>query len=162
MNLEPPHDVTHRQCSQRPIAPLPPEVVAQIKSSTAITSLATAILGLVENSLDSGATQVEIAVDARRGGCTVEDDGFGILPSEFKESGGLGKPYCTSKHDSSDSSRHITGSIAHTTLLLSTDPRSSLVKVPLLVSKSLAFVTMALASRIQSLFAFEMSRAAEA
>lgn len=107
MNLEPPHDVTHRQCSQRPIAPLPPEVVAQIKSSTAITSLATAILGLVENSLDSGATQIEIAVDARRGGCTVEDDGFGILPSEFKESGGLGKPYCRPshglcRHDSAD------------------------------------------------------------
>ncbi|KAF4540245.1 DNA mismatch repair protein [Lasiodiplodia theobromae] len=148
MNLEPPHDVTHRQCSQRPIAPLPPEVVAQIKSSTAITSLATAILGLVENSLDSGATQIEIAVDARRGGCTVEDDGFGILPSEFKESGGLGKPYCTSKHDTSDSvyGRHGTflASLAALSLLTVT---SSLVKVLLLVSKSLAFVTMVLASR---------------
>ncbi|OMP83380.1 DNA mismatch repair protein MLH3 [Diplodia seriata] len=124
MNLEPPHDVTHRQRSQRsqrPIAPLPPDVVAQIKSSTAITSLATAILGLVENSLDAGATRIEVAVDARRGGCTVEDDGLGILPSEFRDGGGLGKPYCTSKHDSSDTvyGRHGTflASVAALSLL---------------------------------------------
>ncbi|OJD29956.1 dna mismatch repair protein [Diplodia corticola] len=102
MNLEPQHDVTHRQRAQRPIAPLPPDVVAQVKSSTVITSLAIVVLGLVENSLDSGATSIEITVDARRGGCTVEDDGLGILPSEFREGGGLGQPYCTSKHDSSD------------------------------------------------------------
>lgn len=94
MNLESQYHVTPRQRSQRPIAPLPPDVVAQIKSSTAITSLATVIVGLVENSLDSGATSVEITVDARRGGCTVEDDGFGILPSEFKAEGSLGNPYC--------------------------------------------------------------------
>lgn len=116
MNLEPQQNVTPRQRSQRPIAPLPPDVVAQIKSSTAITSLATVILGLVQNSLDSGATRIEVSVDVRRGGCTVEDDGFGILPSEFREEGGLGRPYCkshprcgvrwsshqpgTSKHDS--------------------------------------------------------------
>ncbi|EKG21552.1 DNA mismatch repair protein [Macrophomina phaseolina MS6] len=102
MNLEPQQHVNLRQRSQRPIAPLPPDVVAQIKSSTAITSLTAAVLGLVQNSLDSGATKIEISVDAWRGGCTVEDNGLGILPSEFREEGGLGKPYCTSRHNSDE------------------------------------------------------------
>lgn len=76
-----------------PIKPVPPEVVEQIKSSTAIPSLSTAILGLVANSLDAGARKVDIIVDFGRGSCVVEDDGYGIAPSEFGENGGLGKPY---------------------------------------------------------------------
>lgn len=76
-----------------PIKPLPPEVVEQIKSSTAIPSLSSAILGLVANSLDAGARKVDIIVDFGRGSCVVEDDGYGIAPSEFGENGGLGKPY---------------------------------------------------------------------
>lgn len=76
-----------------PIKPLPAEVAAQIKSSTAIPSLCSAILGLVANSLDAGARKVDIIVDFGRGSCVVEDDGYGIAPSEFGENGGLGKPY---------------------------------------------------------------------
>ncbi|KAK8165948.1 hypothetical protein BC567DRAFT_251178 [Phyllosticta citribraziliensis] len=83
----------------RAIKPLPPDVVAQIKSSTTITSLTHVISGLVQNSLDAGATKIEVSVDARRGGCTVQDDGSGIAPAEFALDGGLGKPYYTSKHD---------------------------------------------------------------
>ena len=75
------------------IRPLPPDVIAQIKSSTAITNLHGVVLELVKNSLDAAATTVRIAVDYGHGGCTVEDDGLGILPSEFGESGGLGKLY---------------------------------------------------------------------
>lgn len=76
-----------------PILPLPVDVAAQIKSSAAITSLGGVVIGLVENSLDAGATKIEANVDFRRGACIVEDDGHGISPSEFSDCGGLGKPY---------------------------------------------------------------------
>jgi DNA mismatch repair protein MLH3 len=81
---------------QNSIQPLPEEVVAQIKSSTAIVSLAGVVLELLANSLDGGATRIEATVDFARGGCTVEDDGLGIAPFEFGEDGGLGKLYCSS------------------------------------------------------------------
>ena len=73
------------------ILPLPVDVIAQIKSSIAITSLAGAVLDLIKNSLDAKACKVEITVDFPRGSCTVEDDGLGIHPAEFHEEGGLGK-----------------------------------------------------------------------
>jgi hypothetical protein len=75
------------------IQPLPPAVVAQIKSSITITSLNCVVTELLTNSLDAGSTKVDINVDYGRGGCIVEDDGLGILPAEFGESGGLGKLY---------------------------------------------------------------------
>jgi DNA mismatch repair protein MLH3 len=78
----------------RCILPLPDDVVAQIKSSTAIVSLTAVILDLLKNSLDARATRVEATVDFARGGCTIEDDGLGIPPPEFREEGGLGKLYC--------------------------------------------------------------------
>jgi DNA mismatch repair protein MLH3 len=89
---------THNASST--ILPLPDDVVAQIKSSTTITSLNQVVLGLFENSLDAQSTKIDISVDYRRGGCTVEDNGIGILPSEFRETGGLGRMYHTSKQNS--------------------------------------------------------------
>lgn len=79
-----------------PIRPLPPDVAAQIKSSIAVTSLSSAVLGLLLNSLDAGARNVEITVDFRLGLCCVEDDGFGVPAAEFLESGSLGKLHCKS------------------------------------------------------------------
>lgn len=79
------------------ILPLPEDVVAQIKSSTTITSLNQVVLGLFENSLDAQATKIDITIDYRRGGCTVEDNGIGVLPLEFRGNGGLGRMYHTSK-----------------------------------------------------------------
>ena len=78
---------------KRIIHPLPADVIAQLKSSTAIPSLPIAVLGLLENALDSGACNIEIAVDFLRGACSIEDDGCGIPPLEFEEAGGLGKPF---------------------------------------------------------------------
>lgn len=75
------------------IQPLPPDVIAQIKSSISITSLNGVICELVKNSLDAGATKLDISVDYSRGGCFVEDDGLGILPFEFGTDGHLGKLY---------------------------------------------------------------------
>jgi DNA mismatch repair protein MLH3 len=80
------------------IRPLPDEVVAQIKSSTAIVSLTGVVLELIKNSLDARAAKIDVTVDFARGDCTVEDDGLGILPAEFREDGGLGKLYCTYSH----------------------------------------------------------------
>jgi DNA mismatch repair protein MLH3 len=82
------------------IQPLPPDVVAQIKSSTAITSLNGVASELVQNSLDAGSSKVNINVDYVRGGCVVEDDGLGIPPSEFGADGGLGKLYRKHPHKS--------------------------------------------------------------
>lgn len=77
------------------IRPLPEEVVAQIKSSTAIVSLTGVVLELLKNALDAGAGKIEVVVDFARGGCSFEDNGLGITPAEFREDGGLGKLYCS-------------------------------------------------------------------
>ncbi|KAH9836903.1 MutL C terminal dimerization domain [Teratosphaeria destructans] len=79
------------------IRPLPSDAIAQIHSSKHITSLQEVVCALLENSLDAGSTKVEISIDFRRGSCTVEDNGSGILPGEFDEHGGLGKLYHSSK-----------------------------------------------------------------
>jgi DNA mismatch repair protein MLH3 len=79
------------------IVPLPEEVVAQIKSTTVITSIEDVVCGLVKNALDAQATRIEISVDFRLGGCVVEDNGDGIAPAEFVEPGGLGKMHFSSK-----------------------------------------------------------------
>ena len=76
------------------IRPLPDEVVAQIKSSTAIVSLSGVVVELLKNSLDGKAARVDVTVDFARGGCTVEDNGLGIAPLEFRDDGGLGRLYC--------------------------------------------------------------------
>ena len=79
------------------IQPLPPEVIAQIKSSATITTLNGVILDLLKNSLDAGSTKIEVNLDYSRGACTLEDNGLGVLPVEFHEKGGLGKLHHSSK-----------------------------------------------------------------
>lgn len=92
------HNVATHQARGQAILPLPDEVVAQIKSSAAIVSLAGVVLELVKNSLDAAATKIEVSVDFTRGGCSVEDNGLGISPFEFRDEGGLGKLYCMSAY----------------------------------------------------------------
>jgi hypothetical protein len=96
------------------ILPLPQEVVAQIKSSTAIGSLTGVVLDLFKNALDARATHVDATIDFARGACTVEDDGLGIPPIEFGAEGRLGQLYCVSPPSptsacatSNQSPRHI-------------------------------------------------------
>lgn len=74
-----------------PIAPLPPQAVAQIKSSISITSLNGVIVELVMNSLDAQATRIIVEFSRDRGKCMVQDDGLGIAPAEFQPEGGLAK-----------------------------------------------------------------------
>ncbi|KAL0940416.1 vacuolar membrane protein [Colletotrichum truncatum] len=82
------------------IKPLSEDVIRRIRSSAIITSLNGVVCGLIKNSFDAGATKINITIDYSRGSCTVEDDGLGIPPSEFRETGGLGKLYHTSRHGS--------------------------------------------------------------
>ena len=89
------------------ISPLPNDVAAKLKSSTTVPSLPSAILGLIENSLDASASQIEVEVSFSRGACSVEDNGTGITPVNFHEDGGLGKP-CRKPHVSSPLDR-LTG-----------------------------------------------------
>ncbi|OHF02359.1 hypothetical protein CORC01_02352 [Colletotrichum orchidophilum] len=79
------------------IKPLPEDVIRRIRSSATITSLNGVVCALVQNSLDAGATRINITVDYSRGNCSVEDDGLGILPLEFRENGGLVKQHHTSR-----------------------------------------------------------------
>jgi DNA mismatch repair protein MLH3 len=81
--------------SAPPILPLPADAIAQIKSSIAITSLNVVIIELLKNSLDAQSSNIDVTVEYYRGNCVVEDDGLGIPPPEFKESGGLGKLHRT-------------------------------------------------------------------
>lgn len=84
------------------IRQLPEDVVGKIKSSTVIVSLNGVVGGLLKNALDAGATKVNITVDYSRGNCTIEDNGCGIPPAEFKSDGGLTKLHHTSKHPPDD------------------------------------------------------------
>lgn len=81
------------------ILPLPKDTISQLRSSKQITSLQGVAIALLENSLDARATKAEITVDFRRGCCTIEDNGDGIIPDEFDEGGGLGKLHHTSKQE---------------------------------------------------------------
>ncbi|KAI1007833.1 hypothetical protein K3495_g405 [Podosphaera aphanis] len=71
--------------------------ISQLESSSIIISLNQVVCELLKNSLDAGATHIDLSVDYERGSCIVEDNGEGILPSEFHETGGLCKAFHTSK-----------------------------------------------------------------
>lgn len=68
--------------------------------------------------MDAGSTKVEISIDFHRGGCTVEDNGSGISSMEFREDGGLGKIYHTSKWNA-DEMHGTTGTFLHSLAALS-------------------------------------------
>lgn len=63
---------------------------ARVKASSVITSLNDVAKGLLSNSLDAGATRIEIILNYQRAQVTVEDNGEGIPANEFGQNGGLG------------------------------------------------------------------------
>lgn len=65
--------------SQRtPIKSLPPSTKAKLRSTQILTSLPQVVSELVQNSLDSGARNIEVSIDPDDWECWVRDDGSGI------------------------------------------------------------------------------------
>src|SRR5450432_3596000 len=103
------------------IRPLPADAIAQIRSSITITSLNGVVIELLKNSLDAQSRKVDVSVEYFRGSCTVEDDGLGIQPAEFKDDGGLGKIHRSCPHkyrkreliSTKDTSKHDSPSTVH-------------------------------------------------
>lgn len=57
---------------------LPAATRSRLRSTQILTSLPQIISELLQNSLDSGATQVDIGVNCEEWGCWVRDNGTGI------------------------------------------------------------------------------------
>jgi DNA mismatch repair protein PMS2 len=69
--------------------------VQKICSGQVVVDLATAVKELVENSLDSGATSIEVRLKEMGANCIeVSDNGSGIDPSNYS---GIAIKHCTSK-----------------------------------------------------------------
>ncbi|QIW97488.1 hypothetical protein AMS68_003006 [Peltaster fructicola] len=81
------------------IKPLSEHVASQIASTKEIHSLKTAVLGLLENSLDANSSKIEITINFVRRSCKIEDNGHGIVPQEFESQGGLCQRHHTAKQD---------------------------------------------------------------
>ena len=61
-----------------PIRALPPASVAGLRSSTAITCFSQAVEELVANSIDAGATVIDVSVRVEEGFVAVSDNGRGM------------------------------------------------------------------------------------
>lgn len=73
------------------IKSLDPFCAVQIEASATIPDLNSVIEGLLCNSLDAGATRIDLVVDHSRAACSVEDNGEGIAVINFREGSRLGK-----------------------------------------------------------------------
>jgi DNA mismatch repair protein MLH3 len=60
------------------IAILPEASRSALRSTTILTSLPQIVFELVQNSLDAGASQVNVGVDIEAWHCSVRDDGHGM------------------------------------------------------------------------------------
>ena len=64
--------------SSNRIAELEPQTRAKIRSTQILTSLPQLVSELVQNSLDAGATHIEVGLDPAEWECWVRDNGQGV------------------------------------------------------------------------------------
>ncbi|KAJ1308903.1 hypothetical protein OPQ81_004588 [Rhizoctonia solani] len=67
--------------TNEPITQLEPQTKAKLRSTQILTSLPQLVSELVQNSLDAGASHIEVGIDPTEWECWVRDDGRG-MPSE--------------------------------------------------------------------------------
>lgn len=70
---------------------LPPSTQSKIRSTQILTSLPQIISELVQNSLDAGASHIDVGVDCEDWACWVRDDGRGIARDDFDALAGCGQ-----------------------------------------------------------------------
>ena len=70
---------------------LPPSTQSKIRSTQILTSLPQIISELVQNSLDAGASHINVGIDCEDWACWVRDDGRGIARDDFDALAGGGQ-----------------------------------------------------------------------
>ncbi|KAJ3528608.1 hypothetical protein NM688_g7975 [Phlebia brevispora] len=86
---------------------LPLSTQSRLRSSQILTSLPQVVSELVQNSLDAGASRVEVGVDCEEWLCWVQDDGRGMSKSDLTDLVSVGR-YSTSKAYSPASLEEVT------------------------------------------------------
>jgi DNA mismatch repair protein MLH3 len=87
------------------IAKLDRDVSRMIQSQVTIDSFSSAVRELVYNSVDSGASKIDVMIDLQSLSILIRDDGVGMVPSDLEL---VGKRYFTSKLKFIDELRNIT------------------------------------------------------
>lgn len=64
--------------ASNPIAELEPQTRAKLRSTQILTSLPQLVSELVQNSLDAGASHIEVGIDPAEWECWVRDNGQGM------------------------------------------------------------------------------------
>ncbi|KAF8759532.1 MutL C terminal dimerization domain [Rhizoctonia solani] len=72
------------QFNYKPIAELEPQTKARLRSTQLLTSLPQLISELVQNSLDAGASHIQVGIDPTQWECWVRDDGQGMSTEGMK------------------------------------------------------------------------------
>ena len=83
--------------NNHPISPIPEDIAAKIKSTVAINSLSDVAIGLLRNSLNANATNVNLRLTLSTGSCCCEDNGVGISKEQFAHNGVFGAASRTSR-----------------------------------------------------------------
>lgn len=106
------------------ILKLPPETRSQLLAQFTIDTLPSAVRELLQNSIDAGATDIEIRLDLISFSVYVQDNGTGIAQNELEF---VGKRYYTSKACNNIASDGLFGFRGEALHLLSTSTRTTIV-----------------------------------
>ncbi|KAI8804986.1 hypothetical protein BJ742DRAFT_822245 [Cladochytrium replicatum] len=83
----------------RPVQCIKQQELAQLRSTLVISSVSHCVVELVQNSIDAGATSIEVAVQKNGNSLSVSDNGCGINPQCLKM---VGQRNASSKHSENE------------------------------------------------------------